>query len=146
MANFNEQIKAWYNEWQDNIRKEIEHIKMDNTAKVDEILALRNAIHENEKKLYEIGISLCKFANNVRNIAEELDNTRDYATYVVDKIDKIKNYNSDEDEDEEPFTHCDYCGEAIWDEDEAVCGYEGKYCCDECREEAEGEEDDEDEA
>ena len=146
MANFNEQIKAWYNEWQDNIFKEIDHIKMDNTTKVNEILALRNIIRENEKKLYEIGILACKFANSVRNIAKKVDNARDYAAYVVDMIDKIKNYNSDENEDEEPYTYCDNCCEAIWDEDEAVCGYEGEYCCDECREEAEGEEDDEDEA
>ena len=88
MANFNEQIKAWYNEWQDNIRKEIDYIKMDNTTKVNEILALRNVIRENENKLYEIGILVRKFANNALNIAEETDNTRDYATYA-DMRDKI---------------------------------------------------------
>lgn len=88
MANFNEQIKVWYNEWQDNIRKEIDRIKMDNITKINEVLALRDIIRENENKLYEIGISARKFANNALNIAEETDNTRDYATYV-DMRDKI---------------------------------------------------------
>ena len=183
MANFNEQIKAWYNEWQDNIRKEIDYIKMDNTTKVNEILALRNVIRENENKLYEIGILVRKFANNALNIAEETDNTRDYATYadmrdkigislrkfannalniaeevdnahdyaayVVDRVGELMIYNPDEDDDEDededegPLAYCDNCGRAIWDEDEIVDGEEGEYCCDECREEAEGEDEEE---
>lgn len=177
MANFNEQIKVWYNEWQDNIRKEIDHIKMDNAAKMDEILALREVIRENEDKLLKIGnqvhafinnalniaeemdntrnnaryvdmrdkigISLRKFANNALNIVEEADNAHDYAAYVVDRVGEIMIYNPDEDddddEDEEPLTYCDNCGKAIWNE--IVDGYEGEYCCDKCREEAEGEDD-----
>lgn len=147
MANFNEQIKVWYNEWQDNIRKEIDHIKMDNTTKVNEIFALRNAIRENKNKLYEIGISVRKFANNALDVAKEADNARDYAAYVVDMVDGINDYclDEDEDEDDEPIAYCDNCGAEIGDECDIVEGDYGEYCCDECFEEAEGEEDDEDE-
>ena len=181
MANFNEQIKVWYNEWQDNIRKEIDRIEIDNAANVDAILALKDKIRENENKLYEIGISVRKFANNALNIAEETDNTRDYATYadmrdkigislrkfannalniakevdnahdyaayVVDRVGELMIYNpdedddEDEDEDERPLAYCDNCGKAIWNEDDIVEGYEGEYCCDECRAEAEDDED-----
>lgn len=145
MAKLSEQLKALFGEWQDNIRKEIDRIEMDNTAKVDEILALRNAIRENEDELSAIEDNVRAFATEVLEVAEDADNARDYAAYVADTVDEIEDYCSDEDEDEddEPVAYCDNCGEAIWDEDEIVDGAEGEYCCDECREEAEGEDDEE---
>lgn len=148
MAKLSEQLKALFGEWQDNIRKEIDRIEMDNTAKVDEILALRNAIRENEDELAAIEGQVRSFASEVLEVAEEADSARDYAAYVADTVDEIEDYNPDEDEDEdEPIAYCDNCGEAIWDEDEIVDGECGEYCCDMCREEAEGEEDeDEDNA
>lgn len=144
MAKLSEQLKALFGEWQDNIRKEIDRIEMDNTAKVDEILALRNAIRENEDELSAIESNVRAFASEVLEVAEDADNARDYAAYVADTVDEIEDYYpEDEDEDEEPVAYCDNCGEAIWDEDDIVDGEEGEYCCDECREEAEGEEEDE---
>ena len=144
MAKLSEQLKAMFGDWQDNIRKEIDRIEMDNTAKVDEILALRNAIRENEDELAAIESNVRAFANEVLVLAEDADNARDYAAYVADTVDEIEDYYPDEDEDEdEPVAYCDNCGEAIWDEDEIVDGEEGEYCCDECREEAEGEEEEE---
>lgn len=76
---------------------------------------------------------LCMLANNMNDVIEE--------AY------KIKDCYSDEnnDKDEEPFTHCALCGEAIWEEDDIVCGDYGHYCCDACREEAEEEDENEDE-
>lgn len=148
MAKLSDQLQALFSEWRDNIRKEIDRLKMDNTAKVNEILALRNAIRENENELDAIGRPVRAFANDALDVAEEADNARDYAAYVVDMVDGINDYclDKDEDEDKEPITYCDNCGRAIWDEDEVVDGYEGEYCCDECREEAEDEEESEDEA
>lgn len=148
MAKLSEQLKALFGEWQDNIRKEIDRIEMDNTAKVDEILALRNAIRENEDELAAIEGQVRSFASEVLEVAEEADSARDYAAYVADTVDEIEEYypDEDEDEDEEPIAYCDNCGEAIWDEDEIVDGECGEYCCDECREEAEDEEDEEDNA
>lgn len=148
MAKLSDQLQALFSEWRDNIRKEIDRLKMDNTAKVNEILALRNAIRENENELDAIGRPVRAFANDALDVAEEADNARDYAAYVVDMVDGINDYclDEDEDEDEEPIAYCDNCGRAIWDEDEVVGGYEGEYCCDECREEAEDEEESEDEA
>ena len=144
MAKLSEQLKALFGEWQDNIRKEIDRIEMDNTAKVDEILALRNAIRENEDELSAIESNVRAFASEVLEVAEDADNARDYAAYVADTVDEIEDYYPDEDEDEdEPVAYCDNCGEAIWDEDEIVDGEEGEYCCDECREEAEGEDEEE---
>ena len=144
MAKLSEQLKALFGEWQDNIRKEIERIEMDNTAKVDEILALRNAIRENEDELSAIESNVRAFASEVLEVAEDADNARDYAAYVADTVDEIEDYYPDEDEDEdEPVAYCDNCGAEIWDEDEIVDGEEGEYCCDECREEAEGEEEEE---
>lgn len=148
MAKLSDQLQALFSEWRDNIRKEIDRLKMDNTTKVNEILALRNAIRENENELDAIGRPMRAFANDVLDVAEEADNARDYAAYVVDMVDGINDYclDEDDDEDKEPIAYCDYCGRAIWDEDEVVDGYEGEYCCDECREEAEDEEESEDEA
>lgn len=144
MAKLSEQLKALFGEWQDNIRKEIDRIEMDNTAKVDEILALRNAIRENEDELSAIESNVRAFASEVLEVAEDADNARDYAAYVADTVDEIEDYYPDEDEDEdEPVAYCDNCGAEIWDEDEIVDGEEGEYCCDECREEAEGEEEEE---
>lgn len=145
MAKLSEQLKALFGEWQDNIRKEIDRIEMDNTAKVDEILALRNAIRENEDELSAIESNVRAFASEVLEVAEDADNARDYAAYVADTVDEIEDYypDEDEDEDEEPVAYCDNCGAEIWDEDEIVDGEEGEYCCDECREEAEGEKDEE---
>ena len=143
MAKLSEQLKAMFGDWQDNIRKEIDRIEMDNTAKVDEILALRNAIRENEDELAAIESNVRAFANEVLVLAEDADNARDYAAYVADTVDEIEDYYPDEDEDEEPVAYCDNCGAEIWDEDEIVDGEEGEYCCDECREEAEGDEDEE---
>lgn len=145
MAKLSEQLKALFGEWQDNIRKEIDRIEMDNTAKVDEILALRNAIRENEDELAAIEDNVRAFATEVLEVAEDADNARDYAAYVADTVDEIEDYypDEDEDEDEEPVAYCDNCGAEIWDEDEIVDGEEGEYCCDECREEAEGDEDEE---
>ena len=147
MAKLSEQLKALFGEWQDNIRKEIDRIEMDNTAKVDEILALRTAIRENEDELAAIEGQVRAFATEVLEVAEEADSARDYAAYVADTVDEIEDYypDEDEDEDEEPVAYCDNCGEAIWDEDEIVDGECGEYCCDECREEAEGEDEDEEE-
>ena len=145
MAKLSEQLKALFGEWQDNIRKEIDRIEMDNTAKVDEILALRNAIRENEDELAAIESNVRAFASEVLEVAEDADNARDYAAYVADTVDEIEDYNPDEDEDDEPIAYCDNCGAEIWDEDEIVDGEEGEYCCDECREEAEDDEEDEDE-
>ena len=146
MAKLSEQLKALFGEWQDNIRKEIDRIEMDNTAKVDEILALRNAIRENEDELSAIESNVRSFASEVLEVAEQADNARDYAAYVADTVDEIEDYypDEDEDEDDEPVAYCDNCGAEIYDEDEIVDGEEGEYCCDECREEAEG--DDEEEA
>lgn len=147
MAKLSEQLKALFGEWQDNIRKEIDRIEMDNTAKVDEILALRNAIRENEDELSAIEGQVRAFATEVLEVAEEADSARDYAAYVADTVDEIEDYypDEDEDEDEEPVAYCDNCGEEIWDEDEVVYGEDGEYCCDECREEAEGEDEDDEE-
>lgn len=143
MAKLSEQLKALFGEWSDNIRKEIDRIEMDNTAKVDEILALRNAIRENEDELSAIEGQVRAFATEVLEVAEDADNARDYAAYVADTLDEIEDYYPDEDdEDDEPIAYCDNCGAEIWDEDEIVDGECGEYCCDECREEAE--EDDED--
>ena len=147
MAKLSEQLKALFGEWQDNIRKEIDRIEMDNTAKVDEILALRNAIRENEDELAAIESNVRSFASEVLEVAEQADNARDYAAYVADTVDEIEDYypdeDEDEDEDDEPIAYCDNCGAEIYDEDEVVYGEEGEYCCDECREEAEGDEDEE---
>lgn len=132
MVKMNEELKALFGEWQDNIRKEIDRIKMDNTAKVDEILALRNAIRKNEDELAAIKGYVYAFASEVFEIA---DSARDYAAYVADTVDEIEDYHPDKDndEDEEPITYCNYCGKAIWNEDEIVYGYKAEYCCDECR-------------
>lgn len=144
MAKLSEQLKAMFGDWQDNIRKEIDRIEMDNTAKVDEILALRNAIRENEDELAAIESNVRAFANEVLVLADDADNARDYAAYVADTVDEIEDYYpEDEDEDDEPIAYCDNCGEAIWDEDDIVDGEEGEYCCDECREKAEGDDEDE---
>lgn len=143
MAKLSEQLKAMFGDWQDNIRKEIDRLKMDNTAKVNEILTLRNAIRENENELDAIGRPVRAFGNAILDVAEEADNARDYAAYVVDMVDGINDYclDEDDDEDDEPIAYCDNCGAEIGDEDEIVYGEEGEYCCDECREEAEGEDD-----
>lgn len=137
-ARLNEQFKGLFGEWLDNIRKEIDYIKMDNMTKVNEILALKNAIRENGKKLAAIESNVYAFANEVLKITH---NVRDYAVQVTDIVDEIEDYNPNEDEDEEdkPVAYCDHCGRAIWDEENIVDGEEGEYCCDECREEAESE-------
>lgn len=141
MAKLSEQLKALFGEWADNIRKEIDRIEMDNTAKVDEILALRNAIRENEDELSAIESNVRAFATEVLEVAEDADNARDYAAYVADTLDEIEDYYPDEDEDDEPIAYCDNCGEAIWDEDDIVDGECGEYCSEDCRAEAEDDED-----
>ena len=143
MAKLSEQLKALFGEWADNIRKEIDRIEMDNTAKVDEILALRNAIRENEDELSAIESNVRAFATEVLEVAEDADNARDYAAYVADTLDEIEDYypDEDEDEDDEPIAYCDNCGEAIWEEDDIVDGEYGEYCSEDCRAEAEDDED-----
>lgn len=143
MAKLSEQLKALFGEWQDNIRKEIDRIEMDNTAKVDEILALRNAIRENEDELSAIESNVRAFATEVLEIAEDADNARDYAAYVADTVDEIEDYYPDEDEEEEPVAYCDECGEAIYDEEDIVEGDYGEYCSEECRAAAEDEDEEE---
>lgn len=86
------------------------------------------------KQLETLFNKLCTLANNINDIIEEAYKIKDC----------YSDENEDEEEDEEPVTYCDNCGAEIWDEDEIVDGEEGEYCCDECREEAEG--DDEEEA
>lgn len=143
MAKLSEQLKALFGEWQDNIRKEIDRIEMDNTAKVDEILALRNAIRENEDELSAIESNVRAFATEVLEIAEDADNARDYAAYVADTVDEIEDYYPVEDEEEEPVAYCDECGEAIYDEEDIVEGDYGEYCSEECRAAAEDEDEEE---
>ena len=136
MAKLNEQSETLFNEWLDNIEKEIARLKMDNIAKAKEILALRNVIRENENKLDAIKVQIRMSAYEIPDIERKADYAHDYATYIVDMIDKIKDYNfdKDEDEDDEPYTCCDYCGEPIWDEADCVYGGSGVYCCETCME------------
>lgn len=139
MAKLNEQLETLFNEWLDNIEKEIARLKMDNIAKAKEILALRNVIRENENKLDAIKVQIRMSAYEIPDIERKADYAHDYATYIVDMIDKIKDYNFDEDDDEneEPFAYCDNCGEAIWDEADCINGENGAYYCEKCMEEAE---------
>lgn len=146
MAKLSKQLEDLFNEWQDNISTEIDRIEKDNAAKVDEIVALKNTIRDNEDELAMIEINVRDFAKKVLKIADNAYNARDYAAYIADTVDEIEEYiDKNEDEDEEPVAYCDNCGEAIWDGEEFVHGKDGKYCCDECRDEAEDEEEDEDE-
>ena len=140
MAKLSEQLKALFGEWADNIRKEVDRIEMDTNAKVEDILALRNAIRENEDEVAAIEEQVRNFASDVIEVADEADNARDYAAYVADTLDEIEDYASD-DEDDEPIAYCDNCGEAIWDEDDIVDGEYGEYCSEDCRAEAEDDED-----
>lgn len=140
MAKLNEQLKALFNEWQDDICKEIDRIKMEKLAKVDEILAPKSKFHKNKDKLTAIKAWARTFASEALNITKKANNTFDYATYIVNMMDE--NADENDDEDEKPAAYCDHCGRAIWDEDDIVCGYEGEYCCDECREENEDENED----
>lgn len=140
MVKLSKQLEELFNEWQDNIGKEIDRIEIDNAANVDAILALKDKIRENEDELAMIEINVRDFAKKVLKIADNADNVRDYAAYVADTVDEIEEYiDKNEDEDEEPIAYCDNCGETIWDGEEIVYGKDGKYCCEECREEAEGE-------
>lgn len=139
MAKLSEQLKALFGEWADNIRKEVDRIEMDTNAKVEDILALRNAIRENEDEVAAIEEQVRNFASDVIEVADEADNARDYAAYVADTLDEIEDYSSD-DEDDEPIAYCDECGEAIYDEDDIVEGDYGEYCSEECRAVAEDEE------
>lgn len=151
MATLSEQLEALYNEWLDNIEKEIDRLKMDNITKAKEILTLRNMIRENEYGLNAIKLQLHMTPYEMPDIEKEIDNACDYAAYIVDMVNKIEDYNSDkdekddedDDEDEEPAAYCDNCGTVIWNVHKIMQGYKGKYCCDECRKEAEDEDDDE---
>lgn len=143
MAKLDEQLETLFNEWLDNIEKEIDLLKRDNIAKAKQILALRDVIRENENELDAIKVQIRTSAYEMPDIERKVDYARDYAAYVVDIVNKIEDYclDEDDDEDDEPIAYCDNCGAEIGDEDEIVYGEEGEYCCDECREEAEGEED-----
>lgn len=142
MAKLSEQLKALFGEWADNIRKEVDRIEMDTNAKVEDILALRNAIRENEDEVAAIEEQVRNFASDVIEVADEADNARDYAAYVADTLDEIEDYSSD-DEDDEPIAYCDECGEAIYDEDDVVDGEYGEYCSEDCRAAAEDEDEEE---
>ena len=133
MTKLSEQLEMLFSEWQDNIRKEVDRIEMDNMTKVDEIHAIRNIIRENENKLSAIENNVRAFATEMLKVARNVNSACDYAAHVVNTLDEI--------EGKEPYTHCDNCCGAIWNEDDIVCGEYGEYCCDECRAEAEDEED-----
>lgn len=113
MAKLSEQLQALFSEWRDNIRKEIDRLKMDNAAKVNEILVLRNVIRENKDILDAIKVQIRIFPDEMPDIEREVDNARDYAAYVVDMIDKIEGYNSDEGKDDEPVAYYYNPGEVI---------------------------------
>lgn len=131
MAKLNEQLKALFNEWQDDICKEIDRIKIDKMAKIDEILAPKSMFHKNKDKLTAIKAWARIFAKEALNIKKKGNNIFDYVAYIANME------NEYDDDDEKPATYCDNCGRAIWDEDEIVCGDYGHYCCDECRKETE---------
>lgn len=141
MANLSEQLKALFNEWKNDICKEIDHVTIDKMAKVDEILAPKSIFHKNKDKLATIKALARIFTNEMFNFKKKADNTFDYAAYIANMVDKIEDENDDE--DEEPAAYCDNCGTVIWNVHKVVQGYEGKYCCDECRKEAEDDDDDE---
>lgn len=147
MVKMDEELRVVYDKWLDFIVEEIDHLKMDNIAKVNEILALKNAIRENKDILDTIKVQLRMSIGEMPDIERKVDDARDYAAYVLDIVDKIEDYDLDEDdnedddddEDDEPIAYCDNCGAEIYDEDEVVYGEEGEYCCNECLEESEGE-------
>lgn len=96
MAKLNEQLEMLFNEWLDNIEKEIARLKMDNIAKAKEILALRNVIRENENKLDAIKVQIRMSAYEIPDIERKADYAHDYATYIVDVVNKIEDYDLDE--------------------------------------------------
>lgn len=112
MVKMSEELRASYDKWLDFIVKEIDRIKMDNIAKVNEILtlrnvirALRNVIRENKDILDAIKVQIRTSPDEMPDIEREVDNARDYAAYVLDMIDKIEGYNSDEGKDDEPVAY-----------------------------------------
>ena len=98
MVKMDEELRVMYDKWLDFIVEEIDHLKMDNIAKVNEILALRNAIRENKYILDTIKVQIRMSIDEMPDIERKVDNARDYATYVVDMIDKIEDYNLNKDE------------------------------------------------
>lgn len=100
MAKLDEQLETLFNEWLDNIEKEIDLLKRDNIAKAKQILALSNVIRENENELDAIKVQIRMSAYELPDIEREVDYARDYAAYVVDMVSKIEDYYLDEDENE----------------------------------------------
>lgn len=150
MAKMSEELKVLYNEWWDNIRKEIDRIKMDTNEKVKDILVLRDTIRKNEREMETIKGQLQNFVSDMIEIADKACSVRDYAHSIADVLDEIEDYVSDDededdDEDEEPVAYCEACGAEIWDDCDIVEGDYGEYCCEECREEAEEEDEEESE-
>lgn len=88
---------------------------------------------------------MVKLSKQLEALYNKICSLAQHMNYVIEEAYKIKICCPDEDDDEnkEPYTYCDNCCGAIWDEDDIVCGEYGEYCCDECRAEAEDEEDDE---
>lgn len=113
MIKMNEELRASHDKWLDFIIEEIDRIKMDNIIKVNEILVLRNVIRENKDILDAIKVQIRISPDEMPDIEREVDNTRDYAAYVVDMIDKIEGYNSDEGKDDEPVAYYYNPGEVI---------------------------------
>lgn len=113
MIKMNKELRASYDKWLDFIIEEIDRIKMDNITTVNVIRALRNIIRENKNILDAIKVQIRISPDEVPDIEREVDNARDYAAYVVDIIDKIEGYNSDEGKDDEPVAYYYNPGEVI---------------------------------
>lgn len=136
MARISEELSASFNKIKEEIIGTVKKLNEAATAKISVIRQTREELREvvNEEKAIATG--LYSLANSIYSFAADIMDNVEYEANVLTTLDDIDKDEDDEDDEEDEedrvIGYCDYCGDAIYENDDYIDNENGLFCCDSC--------------